>query len=233
MNRLRLLPLIICLSSCAPDPWHIPGPSSAVSRDQAIATAYLYSQVSWTPEERHVRHSADQQGILVHTPDLTLNERGFANGWWSPGEPAIGMPYQWGGFDTPRQFLTSIANGEAAGDISTAEKRRLGDEGTSREACGIDCSGFVSRCWRLSKPHSTKELPSICKPLKTWIQLQPGDILLNDKHVLLFKGWDGTERVLAYEAGPFPVWRVNSASIPVSKLLREGYRPWRYQGIRD
>jgi hypothetical protein len=66
------------------------------------------------------------------------------------------------------------------------------------------------------------------------MHLKPGDILLNDRHVLLFKGWanNGTS-ILCYEAGPFPVWRVNAANIPASKLEHEGYAPWRYRNIRD
>ena len=186
------------------------------------------------PESRHVRHGEDPDGILVHTPDRSLSDHGFANGWWAPGRPALGMAYQWGGFDTPSEFLGSLDRGEVAGDISTAAKRRLGDAGASAHACGIDCSGLVSRCWRLARPHSTRELPSICQRLAAWEHLAPGDILLNDRHVVLFAGWDrGGKSILAYEAGPFPVWRVNAASIPVSKLLREGYAPWRYRGIRD
>ncbi|GAA5477031.1 hypothetical protein [Haloferula helveola] len=189
--------------------------------------------MKWTPEPRHVRHGLDSDGILVHTPDSGLSEHGFSNGWWRSGEEMTGVAYQWGGFDTPRQFLNSLERGEFAGDISTAEKRRLGDDGTSADACGIDCSGFISRCWRLSRPHSTRELPSICQPLKAWAHLQAGDILLNDRHVLLFRSWgpDG-KSIHCYEAGPFPVWRVNAARIPVAKLEREGYRPWRYEGIR-
>lgn len=233
-RRVLYSAVLLSLSACAPDPLAIPGPSATVTRDQAIATAYTYTQVRWMPRPEHVLHAPDVDGILVHTPDTTLARHGFSNGWWRPGTGAQGVPYQWGGFDTPREFLDGIARGEFAGDISTAGKRRLGDDGTSRHAAGIDCSGLVSRCWRLDRSVSTRDLPSLCVPLKTWAHLRAGDILLNDRHVLLFKDWDAAGRsVLAYEAGPFPIWRVNAASIPVAKLEREGYAPWRYRGIRD
>ncbi|MGD9417588.1 MAG: hypothetical protein Q7R22_001500 [Verrucomicrobiota bacterium JB025] len=224
--------LAALLASCAPDPLAIPAPAKSVTREQAIATAYTYTRVQWTPEPRHIRHAPDSNGVLVHTPDTSLTEHGFSNGWWKPGQAATGMPYQWGGFDTPRQFLDSLARGESAGDISTAAKRRLGDYGTSAEACGIDCSGFISRCWRLDRPHSTKQLPAICTQLDSWSELQPGDILLNDRHVLLFKAWwPDKKSILCYEAGPFPVWSVNAARITAAKLEREGYHPWRYRHI--
>lgn len=235
MGRFVILPVLAALASCASyDPLKIPKPAASVTRAEVISTAYAYTQVKWMPEDRHVRHGDDGQGMTVHTPDVSLDRRGFANGWWKAGEPATGMPYQWGGFDTPRGFLRSLERGEFAGDISTSQKRALGDDGTSARACGIDCSGFVSRCWRLDRPYSTKELPQISKRLKTWLHLEAGDILLNDKHVLIFKEWSADGKsVLIYEAGPYPFWRANAAQIPVSKLVKEGYAPWRYSQIED
>lgn len=225
---------LLLLASCTSAPYSIPGPSPTVSRDETIATAYAYTQVKWNPEARHTKHGSDSSGILVHTPDSSLDQHGFANGWWKPGMEMHGVPYQWGGFDTPHQFLIHIEQGRFAGDISTAAKRRLSDSGTSPDACGIDCSGFISRCWRLDRPYSTRQLPTISTPLKTWFHLKPGDILLNDRHVLLFKDWaSGGKSILCYEAGPFPVWRVNAANISVEKLEREGYQPWRYRNITD
>lgn len=237
LQRLILLSSGLLLCHCAPQApadLSILGPAKTVRRMDTIATAYTYSQVSWTPEQRHVLHGKDRNGITVHTPDATLSSHGFANGWWQTGRQAKGMAYQWGGFDTPKEFLASLAKGEVAGDISTAEKRRLGDAGTSKQACGIDCSGFVSRCWRLSKPYSTKELPAICDRLGSWDELKAGDILLNHQHVVLFAKWAKPGKsVYVYEAGPYPVWRVNAAEIPVEYLLERGYSPWRYRGIRD
>lgn len=234
--RFLLLLAVLPLSQCSQDSPElaIAGPAKTVRRMDAIGIAYTYSKVTWTPEERHIRHGQDAQGILVHTPDKGLKSHGFSNGWWQSGKQARGVAYQWGGFDTPQQFIASLERGEAAGDISTADKRRLGDAGTSKYACGIDCSGFVSRCWRLSRPYSTKELPQICDKLGSWDHLKAGDILLNDRHVVLFKEWSkpGKEMYI-YEAGPFPVWRVNAAEIPMSKLVREGYSPWRYRGMLD
>lgn len=213
------------LASCA-----TPG----VSRKQAIETAWTYSKIEWKPVATHAMHGKDADGIEVQTPDAGLQRHGYQGGWWQANRMARGMPYQWGGFDTPESFASSLARGEVAGDISTPAKRKLGDAAVSRHSAGIDCSGFVSRCWNLSRPYSTKQLPEICTPLKFWFQLQPGDILLNDRHVLLFAGWQTPGKVvLAYEAGPFPVWRVNSAAIPCAKLEREGYAPWRYRKIRD
>ena len=233
LGWLALLLLPQCAHRSGTD-LSIAGPAASVRRMDAIGIAYTYSRVSWMPEPRHVLHGKDRDGVTVHTPDATLSSHGLSNGWWRTGKEARGMAYQWGGFDTPNEFVASLARGEAAGDISTSEKRRLGDAATSKHACGIDCSGFVSRCWRLAKPYSTKELPSICDRLGSWSDLKAGDILLNHQHVVLFAKWakPGTS-VYVYEAGPFPFWRVNAAEIPVDYLVKRGYAPWRYRGIRD
>lgn len=218
---LRWLPAILAvmLVSCA----------SHVSRDEVMAMAYRYTQVSWLPQKANLRHGPDSRGIEVHTPDASI-----PRGWWQPDVPAKGMPYQWGGFDTPESFLRKLSAGYKAGDIGSPRKRQLGDAGTSTESCGIDCSGFVSRCWKLPRPYSTQELPSISIPLESWLQLRPGDILLNHQHVLLFAGWqDDARSIIAYEAGPYPVWRVNAAGIPVENLRREDYAPWRYRQIKE
>jgi len=231
--RFLLLPAICCfLASCSSSSLSIPGPAATVKRSEAVATAYTYTQIAWTPQERHRVHRKDLQGMPVETPDQSLAD---GHGWWKTGEVAKGMPYQWGGFDTPQQFLHHLKEGKAAGDIATDAKRRLGDSAVSTQACGIDCSGFVSRCLRLPRPYSTAELPGICDRLKSCDELQPGDLLLNDRHVLLFSRWSRSNHTWGYfyEAGPNPVWRVNAAEIPVDSLQARGYAPWRYRGIRD
>jgi len=217
-----LVPVLAC--SCTP----------VVTRDQAVATAWRYTQVTWMPEERHVRHGPDSNDIVVQTPDKSLPAGEGKGGWWKPGVPAKSMPYQWGGFDTPESFLQKIAEGRKAGDIANDAKRRMGDAGTSDESCGIDCSGFVSRCWNLTRPYSTRELHRICDPLASWDDLKAGDILLNNKHVVLFVKWTKPGKELAaYEAGPLPVWRVSACGLLAEKLKEKGYAPWRYRGIRE
>jgi hypothetical protein len=210
--------------SCAPH----------VTREEVIARAYSYTQVKWMPEERHVAHGPDSMGVVVHTPDRTISKFGDPRGWWQPGVLATSMPYQWGGFDTPESFLKKLELGRKAGDAGGLAKRRLGDAGVSNESCGIDCSGFVSRCWKLARPFSTRELHQICDPLASWSDLRAGDILLNDGHVVLFVKWTvpGKE-IAAYEAGPFPVWKVSACGLDTGGLRRQGYAPWRYRWIVD
>ena len=232
--KFLLIGLASLLVSCAPTDYQaekIPGPSSKVSRKETMQIAQAYANMKWTPSAINVKHGIDQAGVRVHTPDSTLAAHGFSRGWWTPDKAQIGMPYQWGGFDTPRTFLFHVNRGAAAGDIATPEKRKLGDAAVSLEAAGIDCSGFVSRCWRLRKPFSTAELPGITSPIR-WSELQAGDILINQSHVILFAGWHRHGSViLGYEAGTYPAWKVAANKIPTDFLLQQQFQPRRYRHI--
>lgn len=220
----KMLILLPWLVSCAPK----------ATRDGAVKRATRYAEMVWIPSAENVRHGKDSNGTAVHTPNRSTGWDGAAHSWWQPGKPARGMPYQWGGFDTPESFGQKIAAGYKAGDVGNGAKRELGDDGVSAESCGIDCSGFVSRCWNLPRPYSTRELPAICERLASWDDLQPGDILLNHRHVVLFVKWLKPGKTAGiYEAGPFPVWRVNANGIDRTKLVRNGYAPWRYRGMED
>jgi len=230
----RWLAFLLILQSCSSShsgPGYIPGPSRSVSRSQSIAIAYTYANLPWTPRAKNILHGADRDGIEVQTPDRDLKNFGYSRGWWVSGKSHTGMPYQWGGFDTPQSFWKKIERGAAAGDIASPAKRAGGDALVSKHAAGIDCSGLISRCWRLSRPYSTAELPSITDEIP-WGQLLPGDILLNDRHVLLFAGWQKPGSViLAYEAGPFPMWKVSANAIPTELLFAQRYQPRRYRHI--
>jgi cell wall-associated NlpC family hydrolase len=207
-----------------------------VRRSAVIALAEQYVHFKWKPSAANVFHGRDAAGVLVETPDQSFARPGIRSGWWVAGELNEGIPYQWGGFSTPADFQASLKRGLAAGDVYTDEKRRLGDAAVSKHAVGIDCSGLVSRCWKLDRPYSTQELPALCIPLRTYAELKPGDILnAPNKHVLIFRGFvdEQKQRMLAYEAGSPPTWKVLLNSIPNVLLTTENFQPLRYRKIRD
>jgi hypothetical protein len=207
----------------------------SVTREQALATAKRYTEVRWMPEERHIRHGNDGLGQWVHTPDTSLAQKaGDDKGWWQPGVQALGMPYMWGGFDTPESFQWKINRGYFAGDIATKDKVRLLEDGVSHRATGIDCSGFISRCWGLRKARSTRTLHHVSRKLESWDELKPGDMLLTRGHVMLFVEWAVPGKaVVIYEAGPYPKWKAHRTVYPVSMLLNQNYAAWRYKWMRD
>jgi hypothetical protein len=205
---------------------------SHLSRAEALAIAESYVAHEWTPSEANIFHGADPDGIHVDTLDASFQPNGEERGWWIPARRNIGIPYKWGGFDTPDEFDRGLRAGQYAGDAYSAEKRRLLDSAVSAHAVGVDCSGFVSRCWRLPRSYSTRELPQLCVPVRDLAELRAGDIFnRHNAHVRLFAGWADPERtrVRIYEAKA----RVQMSEIPLQSILAEGYSAWRYRGMRE
>lgn len=98
-------------------------------------------------------------------------------GWLITGSNAR-VPYKWGGFNSISGFTSGLNNGKFAGDIDT--------DGSSSYAVGVDCSGFVSRCWQLSYHASTSYMPTITSQYSSWDSLKPADAIHKVGHVRLF-----------------------------------------------
>lgn len=208
-------------------------PLSTPTRAEAIALAKQYVTHQWTADDRNVFHGEDPDGVPVNTLDAAgKGTNGINLGWWLIGETNVGLPYKWGGFDTPETFDVGLREGKAAGDAYTAEKRRLLDLSVSDTAVGIDCSGFVSRCWQLPRSYSTRELPGLCDPVPDPADWRPGDILnTHNSHVRLFAGWEdqAAGRAIFYEASV----RVERTVHDINEMFSDGYEAWRYRGMQD
>jgi hypothetical protein len=215
-----------------------PGDQSAPSQVtpmEALAIARELADHPWRPFARNIFHGRDTKGVLVHTPDAGFQQQPERPGWWLPGEVNHGIPYKWGGFDGPNSFDTAVANGLAAGDVSTPDKRRLDQAAVSARAAGVDCSGFVSRCLKLPSIMDTAQLPSACTVLPNASDLRPGDLLnIPRRHVLLCAGWATPDRkwIYYYETGGAPnYWKPGLKQAPINGLLALGYQPLRYRGM--
>jgi hypothetical protein len=205
-----------------------------LTRQEALDVAITFIQHRWTATPKNVRHGRDSSGIEIHTPDLETGRGDPAKDCWRLDQENTGVAYKWGGFDTPQSFDAGVKAGKAAGDVYTLEKRRLGGAAVSGTAVGIDCSGFISRCWKLPKKESTSSLAGICRALPSANDLKPADIMnTGGGHVLLFVRWtkDDKSRALFYEAAPFSRTRAAERDIP--EMLAAGYQPLRYRQIKD
>lgn len=102
------------------------------------------------------------------------------------------VAYDWGGWDTVNKYSEYMAQGYQAGDIKTP----------SVESCsrGVDCSGFVTRCWGITnQKYGTSTLPEISTPI-TKEELLPGDIINRPgHHVVMFGEWHD-QGILTWEA---------------------------------
>ncbi len=157
------------------------------ARQAALQIGDEYVHHSWTGGPENAFHGVDDFSNQIDTPDdLNMPE----HGWSMTAAENTGVPYKWGGFSTLQQFDQGIADGKLAGHIPTRGKST-----TSSDAVGVDCSGLVSRCWRLNGKRSTRSLPKICVPLESYDQLQPGDALnVVNRHVMLFVEFENSDK---------------------------------------
>ena len=212
----------------------LPGISAqTISRAEAIKIAESFVHHHWLASVQNSFHGKDASGIEVQTPDRNGGRGAPEADCWAVGQPNEGVPYKWGGLDTPASFDAGVRAGKAAGDVYTAEKRRLDGAGVSEAAVGIDCSGFICRCWKLKKRYSTYSLGEICRKLSSPAALEPADIMNQPAgHVLLFVKWmdEAKTRALFYEAAPFS--KTLASERDVNELRASGYGAMRYRFIR-
>ncbi len=140
--------------------------------------------------------------------------------WLVPGINAR-VAYMWGGFNTLTQYDAGLASGKYAGDINTA--------GVSAYAVGVDCSGFVSRCWQLTSHYATSMMPDITTQYAAWDELKPGDAIHKVGHVRMFveKMPNGSLRVVESSGRG---WDVSYWSYAPSDL-NGVYTPRYYNGM--
>ncbi len=141
---------------------------TSVSRTMAlrIGESYVYHKFNCSSSNLAPTDVTAPDGDIVRTPDrLRVG-------------PNARIPYKWGGFNTLTQFGAGLTQGKYAGDINT--------NGVSSYAVGVDCSGFVSRCWQMSYHASTSYMPNITNLYSNWSNLKPGDAIHKVGHVRLY-----------------------------------------------
>ncbi len=143
-------------------------PAAVASRTAALRIGETYAMHQYTCGASNLSPSnvTGPDGDVVRTPP-----------WLLAGTNAR-VPYMWGGFSTLAQFDAGLKSGKYAGDINTA--------GVSSYSVGVDCSGFVSRCWQMTSQYSTSMMPSITTEYASWDSLKPGDAIHKIGHVRLF-----------------------------------------------
>ena len=208
--------------------------AQSITRTESLKIAESFVQHRWRSSEKNVRHGKDSEGIEVHTPDRSGGHGTPLDDCWVPDAENVGVAYKWGGNDGPKSFSVGINAGKAGGDVYTAEKRRRGDKAVSGDAVGIDCSGFICHCWKLTARYSTYSLPSICQKLSSTSLLEPADVMNQPNgHVVLFVRWVDSEkkRAVFYEAAPFS--KTLASERDVTEMTAAGYLPLRYRHIRS
>jgi hypothetical protein len=183
------------------------------TRAQMIATAKTFSEHKWTCARTNLSASCAKKAYLPK---------------WTPGQQVLGIPYRWGGADSPEVFDHKLAQGLGAGSHSR--------DGILSCTTGVDCSGFVAQCWGLAESghaFSTTNLRLVGgKPKDNWFtDLRPGDALVKPgSHVVLFAGYNKDGTINIYEASG-SASRVVYHAIPWSRV--KGYIPLRYKNVDE
>ena len=140
------------------------------------------------------------------------------------------VPYKCCGFNTVSEYNSGMSPGTAqAGDINTTC-----DYPGRTCARGVDCSGFVSRCWDLNDHYGTCNIEQVSTKLNSLSDLNHGDILRKcNVHVVLFHLFSrqsGQEGVMCWESTKTNNYdRVVYQFRPWTQL--SGYEPRQYNNI--
>lgn len=186
-------------------------PATPASRSLAlhIGESYVLHKYFCSPANLTVTDKTAPDGDVVRTP-----------AWLIVGENAR-VAYKWGGFNTLEQYDAGLKTGKFAADINT--------NGVSSYAVGVDCSGFVSRCWQLTYHSSTSDMPGITTQYPSWDSLKPGDAIHKVGHVRLFveKAQNGALKVVESSGRD---WGVSYWTYTPSELTGT-YTPRFYTGM--
>ncbi len=178
--------------------------------EEALQRGDAYVQLLWYCSPANLTNGIimDPYGYLVQTPEwiqIGLNQR---------------VPYKWGGFEDLEQYVYGISIGKYAGDKYTNKP------GGTPSAVGVDCSGFVSRCWNLPLHYSTRMMDdSLTVAYTSWLDAEPGDAVHKVGHVRLLVQHNGNGSLTVVEASGRD-WRVNYHSYYYSNLT--AYTPRYY-----
>ncbi len=180
------------------------GKSVSTTRAEILKRAEKYVEHKYYCTSKNLAPN----GAMARDGDVVKTPAWLKIGWNAR------IPYKWGGFNTVHGFDIDLYQGEFAGDIDT--------RGVSGYAVGVDCSGFVSRCWGLTYHAATIYMPNITTAYHSWEDLKPGDAIHKVGHVRLFvrRNRDGSFKIVEASARN---WDVSYWSYAPADL--QNYKP--------
>jgi hypothetical protein len=210
-----------------------------IDRDKIIEIAEEYVNYEWYPTIDNIFHGeCPICGQKVDTSDRDYFTQWYDFWGWKSGQLNIGIPYKAGGFSSisglnltnPEDFYEQYTGtGSYQGVIHYAGDVYLDKHYACLRACGVDCSGFVSRCWNLPQKHCTFPYPdypfglqNASSPIR-FEELKPGDLLNCPKyHAILFKEFVDEDTIIIIDAGGL-AWQVAEYPCDVTFVSDNGF----------
>jgi len=190
---------------------------ASISRSQIMSTASAYHAKQW------YCNRYNYEGTYAEKP------------WQRPRYINQGynryyqfVPYCWGGFSSLSGFDSELSSNWAAGNIDTTGNYK-------QRTAGVDCSGYVSRCWELSSKRNTYGLMSsdISVRLNNFAELKQGDILCNADHVMIFHYRDANGNYVLYESTKLNAYDRVAHTARSKSSVESSYGPYRYKYLLD
>lgn len=188
--------------------FNAPKSESSITRTQILNNAVVFESATWTATSSNLSYGIKKlpDGSYIRTPSWVTT------GWKK------GVPYKWGGWTALSTFLTRVSQGKYAGDNYTSSV-----SWSDNYCVGVDCSGFVSRAWNLSKKYGTSTLVNISTAYSSFGSLKRGDIVNKaSSHVRLVINDNPSGTVNTIEASAAD-WKVSYRNFTYSQL--SGYSP--------
>lgn len=191
-----------------------------ITSAEVFSNAKAYLNYEWTATAENIWNQASCGGKSVNTPD-----------WVTAGDHTA-MAYCWGGNSTLSQFTAYLPEGKSAGDNNTS----VGYGAEPECSIGVDCSGFVSRCYGLSTHYSTTVLNvnALFGHYSGYEELHDGDFINNPgSHTRLVTKINANGTITVTESGSgvsnvgaSGLWRVFTWTYDLSQLAQ--YNPQYY-----
>ena len=200
---------------------------------QAWENAERFRDMEWTPVSGNVSEPCTPitSDLYITTPVSNYNTQ-------------IGIPYKYGGFTDWDYYKDMASLGKYTGNRHCYYGHNNCyhnpyQNGSDTYVLGVDCSGFLSRCWELSSHVGTSSIPS-----STYTQslgaltshfndgtLRTGDALNQlgnsnctnvPRHVMMYAYHSSSDAIIVFESSS-DGWKVNSNSRSLSYFQGQYY----------
>ncbi len=216
MKRLISIILIVCSVNLS---------MAQIVDSQVIEKANAYLNHSWEATSDNIWEDVSCGGKTVNTP------------FWVTTGTCTSLPYCWGGNSTLSDFDNYLTQGKSAGDDNTS----IGYGAEPGCSVGVDCSGFVSRCYGLTNHYSTSMLNANNQfgHYNNYNALKAGDFVNKPgSHTRLVTKINNNGTITVIESGSGTgnvggdgLWRVFEWTYSVSELINDGYKPQYYKNM--